>query len=218
MSKKCKIKPINKTKRLQFAKKYLSKGISFWKKIIFVDESSIVLGQRYIGKCWREKGKLLFDESPKVFSLKYLKVFGLIGYDNIKSLTEIKEGLTSKSYCQIIKSEYVDKGYSTRYKMVQDNDTRHVSGFSRNYFNENRILTISDFPPESPDLNILENIWYYVKKRIYLNPYPRNLHELKDKFFKEFYAISSEVIVNYYNSIKRRLKAVIDSNGGVTKY
>ena len=50
-------------------------------------------------------------------------------------------------------------------KLMQDNDPKHVSGYTQEYFNRAKINWWKT-PPESPDLNPIENLWYELKEFI----------------------------------------------------
>ena len=54
---------------------------------------------------------------------------------------------------------------------------------------------LSDWPAESPDLNIIENMWTKLKKKIGKNN-PISKNELCQIVQREWYAIPNDYIVN----------------------
>ena len=50
--------------------------------------------------------------------------------------------------------------------LQQDNAPCHVSRVVQEYLNENDIFTI-EWPAQSPDLNIIENIWLSIKRKLH---------------------------------------------------
>jgi transposase len=87
-------------------------------------------------------------------------------------------------------------------------------------------VTLCDFPPYSPDLNPIENLWKILKQRIYrkyteLTSYPVSeehmdiLIEVTKELWLE---IEEEVIENCIESVKLRVQAFYGPRGYYTKY
>ncbi len=47
----------NRVKRLNFAIAYVDKPLSFWKQVIFTDESPFTFVSRFKERCWRRTGE-----------------------------------------------------------------------------------------------------------------------------------------------------------------
>ena len=58
-----------------------------------------------------------------------------------------------------------DLFHGERYRFMQDNDPKHTSKCARTFFAANRIDWWKT-PPESPDLNPIENLWHELKECI----------------------------------------------------
>ena len=65
-----------------------------------------------------------------------------------------------------------------KYRFQQDNDPKHVSRVAQEFFNQNGINWLKT-PPESPDLNPIENVWGYLKYFLRNNYKPTNLESLE---------------------------------------
>jgi DDE superfamily endonuclease len=81
------------------------------------------------------------------------------------------------------------------------------------------VLGTRIWPSSSPDLNPIENLWHILcsnirKRRVQ----PRNKEALIDALQEEWGKIDIEKVRNLCLSMPRRLQAVIDANGGSTKY
>jgi len=74
-----------------------------------------------------------------------------------------------------------------------------------------------NFPSQSPDLNPIENFWSKLKLQV-SNRNQKNLEELRTVVREEFYDMDRAYIFSLIHSMPSRLKAVIRSRGGYTKY
>lgn len=112
---------------------------------------------------------------------------------------------------------------------VQDNAPTHTARIVRNWlhsFAQENGLELLDWPPYSPDLNPIENLWKTLKERICkrypeLSEMPKNdesLQRLCEAAVEIWEEIESSMIKNLVRSMRRRLAAVIAAHGWYTKY
>ena len=70
------------------------------------------------------------------------------------------------------------------------------------------------WPPRSPDLNPCDfYLWGYLRSKIY-SPKPKNIDDLKANIKREIRSIKPEVLISTFQNLEKRLKKVIDVNGG----
>ena len=81
----------------------------------------------------------------------------------------------------------------------QDDDPERTSKSTTKYLQEGQ-MKVLEWPPQSPDLNIIENLWRDLKHAEHRKKYISNL----EVFCQE--------------ELEKILKAVIAARGGVTKY
>jgi transposase len=100
----------------------------------------------------------------------------------------------------------------------QDNCSVHTAHLIRDYLQREGIRTLP-WPAKSPDLNIIENLWFMLKYEIKKNiELIKNLQDLK-KVIRDCWAgIKGSYIKTLYDSIPRRLRAVQVHKGHLTKY
>ncbi|GFX66754.1 transposable element Tcb1 transposase [Trichonephila clavipes] len=73
----------------------------------------------------------------------------------------------------------------------------------------------SDWPPQSPDLNIIEHLWGYLVSKLRARfPPPSMISALETALHEEWLHIPLQVVHDLYASIPRRIKSVIQSKGG----
>ena len=93
-----------------------------------------------------------------------LMFWGAIRSDGRKMLVKCPNILTSSSYLDILE-DYNEKLHFPGLVFQQDNAPTHKASIVKNFFRENE-LEVLNWPPYSPDLNIIENFWAIVKKRL----------------------------------------------------
>jgi hypothetical protein len=75
------------------------------------------------------------------------------------------------------------------------------------------------WPANSSDLNPIENLWHVLRSNIRKRRYqPRNKKELVTALKEEWVKLDTRIVNALIDSMPRRMQAVIDANGGVTKY
>jgi hypothetical protein len=100
----------------------------------------------------------------------------------------------------------------------QDNARPHTARATREFLEENDV-TLLDWPSRSPDINPIEHLWDELDRRVQHRPVPpANINELAEALEEEWAGIPAEVIRKLIRSMRHRCQAVIDSNGGHTRY
>lgn len=99
-----------------------------------------------------------------------------------------------------------------------DNARPHVARVCANFLRDNDV-DVLPWPALSPDLNPIENVWDLLNTRIRrrANP-PRTVQQLRAALVEEWAAISQEQLRRFCRSMRRRITAVLDANGGHVNY
>ena len=102
-------------------------------------------------------------------------------------------------------------------KLQQDNAPVYNSILSKTWFSENGLEILKNWPPNSPDINIIENVWSMLKKRVFQR-HPKNIEELGAFCHEEFERRPLEYIQNLHSSIPDRLNKIVQCNGKNIKF
>ena len=218
--KKPSIRQVNREKRQIWAKKMLSeKTKNFWKTVVFSDETTLDLDWGGRGLVRRPKNKrydLKYMVKRNVFCRKKLMVWGCIRSNGERLLVKIENNVNSDEYIKILKENVLDFLYMHE-PFQQDNAPAHKSLKTKNFFWENGFTILENWPPQSPDINIIENMWSILKKRVCARQ-PETLKALWGYAQEEFGKIPCDYVEKLYSSIPRRLELVLKRKGYPTKY
>lgn len=95
----------------------------------------------------------------------------------------------------------------------------HKSILTTQWFASHPELELMHAPVNSPDLNTIENFW---AKMVYIwkDVFPRNEKTLEKYVVERWEAERNnpQYFRNLYDSMPLRMQAVLDNNGGMTKY
>ena len=164
----------NKDKRLVWCGQHTSAQTGAWlygdSKYIYIYEA----GPNSTSHRWVDP---VSDPDPKTGDLLFvLHFYGLVGKDFKSKLIFVPptppgrsharkadESFKSKHFCGVAK-QWQDAisssdSVSNRYKVVLDSASQHTSHMSKRQVQQLGLPLVSDFPPQSWDLNIIEYVW-----------------------------------------------------------
>lgn len=235
-----------KEKRLQFAKKHLNSNFSTWlfsdrKKFLFRYPGSEVYPVRWIlGAAQSSSMAVNQPNRPQALNLyaglsKYgvTKIHVVAGSSKYTSThTNLKgqpaRNITTGEYKQVLTTTLLPEGKKlfsiqgvSSWTLQQDNDPTHrcapqvVTQWCKT--KGSSVSVLPNWPPNSPDLNLIENVWAWVQQEV---------DKMGCKSFEEFEAavksklaaVPKQHLTNLWASMGKRLQAVIDAEGGPTKY
>lgn len=216
---------INVEKRLLFAQKYINFTFEDWENVIFCDETKIML---YYNdgptRVWQKPLKSLENKNiiPTVKHGKFsVMVWGCISSKGVGNLVFIDGKMDKNQYLDILKnnleSSAIKFGIKDKYQFYQDNDPKHKLYLVRNWllYNCPKVL---ETPAQSPDLNPIENVWAYFKRKV-ASRCSKNKSNLVH-YIKEEWANLPEAydFKKLIASMNNRLQGVVNAKGEHIKY
>lgn len=215
-------------KRLSFAEGYKDKTVEWWNTVLFSDEKCFY-GRGFCGRTWvrRPVGEALNPEycvHKQAHPVK-LNVWACFcaagqGYCHIFNETMDKQmykGILNTNLIPSARLHFsLDPPHVQQWHFLQDNDPKHKSRVVTEWLHNNGISTI-DFPPYSPDLNPIENLWCVMQRAVDEHS-TSTVEELQDVVAAEWDKVDTDLMRNLVASMPARCRAVIEAEGWHTKY
>ena len=132
-------------------------------------------------------------------------------------MVRIRGTLNTDGYIQILQEE-VGPFFAQHpnFLFQQDNAPPHKAVRSMRWLADNGI-NLLPHPPNSPDLNPLENAWSYLKNRLD-SEVVHDYDELFAAAVRIWNAIPPRFVEELFDSMPERCRQVIQKNGGSTTY
>ena len=147
-------------------------------------------------------------------------VWGVIFHDRPGPIYRVDHTMDSAAYVEILKKfiTKVHPSQATSKKLIfqQDNAPCHTAAATMAYLNTTPIQFLK-WPPLSPDLSPIENLWATLCRRVYHHE-PRSLKDLWTTIQTEWSQLSANDITPLFNSMEARILSVIEVRGWHTKY
>src|SRR5215469_7770260 len=164
--------------RLDFALKHQNWTVEDWKRVFWSDETKINRfgsdGKKWV---WKRTGQGLIErevQNTVKFGGGNIMVWGCMSWEGVGRLAEVEGRMDADQYVEILEHNLLPSMEESEFSMEevifqQDNDPKHTSKKAKTWIEDHQI-TLLDWPPQSPDLNPIEHLWYHIKKE--LGKYP----------------------------------------------
>lgn len=211
------IRDVNKQKRLEFAITHLHDSFD---DVIWSDETTVQL-ESHRRRCYRKEGQKPHLKPRPKHPVK-VHVWGGISKKGPTQVCIFEGIMDATLYCEILQQTLVpflqDKfPEPSTHRFMQDNDPKHTSRVAKEYFAKSNI-TWWRTPPESPDMNPIENLWHELKEYIRREVKPTTKTELVNGITEFWCTIDQRKCCRYIRHLQKVLPKVIEVHGAATGY
>ena len=221
------VKPLisseDKKCRLAFANEHVLWSQEKWQTVHFSAESKFLLIDSDRRTYIRQKvGEGLSPKCLKAsvkFGGESVMVWGMISGDGVGPLVRLQGKVNEGVYKQLVKDHVLPVlRNSTKQPSIfmQDNAPCHKAMVVMNFLKAENV-TVMDWPPQSPDLNPIENVWKTLGERSKARN-PKTTEQLWNVLLEEWNKITQQDINKLISSCSRRCQSVVEAKGLHTKY
>ncbi|GFX68645.1 transposable element Tcb1 transposase [Trichonephila clavipes] len=149
-----------------------------------------------------------------------IMVWGGIGYHSRTPLVRIARTLNSQRYIsEVLESIVLPYLQGSATSIFQQTNARpHVARIVQSFF-INHQIELLPWPARSPDLSPIENMWSMVVQRLtQIIPPAATPDQLWQRVEAAWYAVPQEHLQSLFESMPRRVAAVVSNCGGYSAY
>ena len=144
-------------------------------------------------------------------------VWGCMSAAGTGELQFIEGPMNANMHCDILKQSMDPLPSETGLQVFQhDSNPKHTSKTTTALLNKLRVK-VMDWPSMSPDLNPIKHLLGILRQKVEEHKVS-NIHQLCDVVMEEWKRIPVATCEALVNSMPKRVKAVLENNGGHTKY
>uniref|UniRef100_A0A1X7T832 Tc1-like transposase DDE domain-containing protein n=1 Tax=Amphimedon queenslandica TaxID=400682 RepID=A0A1X7T832_AMPQE len=128
--------------------------------------------------------------------------------------------MNSAGFIEVLENELIPytQHLNPSQRLMQDNDPKHSSKKVKEWLEANKINWWKT-PPESPDLNPIENLWHELKEYVRRVVQPQRKEELVKGIMDCWETVNRRKCRKYIGHLRKVISKVIEcNNGGPTGY
>lgn len=193
-----------------------------WFKVVFSDEKKFNIdGPDGYNYYFHDLNKEELFLSRRHSREGGIMVWGAISYYGTIELVFVSHKMTATTYKNILEEafpKFNDFFGPIPWTYQHDNAPIHTARAVKQWINQQGVQLL-DWPPYSPDLNPMENVWGWLARKVYEGGKQfETIESLKDAITEAWSSISLNYLESLYKSMPNRIFEVISKNGGSTHY
>lgn len=193
-----------------------------WHQVVFSDEKRFNLdgpdGYNYYFHDLRKEEHFLTRHHSREGGIM---VWGAISYYGTFEIQFVSSRMNANKYKEVLQNAFPHFSNifgSLPWTFQQDNAPIHTSRLVKKWISEQNVK-LMEWPPYSPDLNIIENLWGWLTRKVYQSGRQfESVESLKAAILSAWSEVSLDYLKSLYDSLPDRIFEVISNKGGFTHY
>jgi transposase len=205
----------NRKKRLVFSEKHEDDNLQFWDHVVWSDEVTVEACPRNrklkaLVHCTQKYWEIPINPQVQQGGFK-VAFWGAFSKYGTGPLVPIEGTLDKEKYIDLLDNylvsemKHLKQEHGQGFLFMQNNARPHTAKKTLAFLRKEKIK-ILEWPPQSPDLNPIENLWAIIKRRLYSN---RNVFSAKqtliDSVLHKWNSIETSVCERLVDSMPKRL-------------
>lgn len=220
----------HKVNRLKWCQDKADWTLDQWKSVVWSDESRFMVAGNDGGiRVVRKEGERYLDQHilhTYKFGKGSVMVWGCFWAGGIGPLKTLTGNIDQDKYVDCLASEFlpwyeeITADTGKEFLFQEDGATCHTGAYAT-WYKKNRcdVDSFDFWPAQSPDLNPIEHLWAYISYKLRSKRGEfANAAQLESFVRKTWNNIPPALLENLVSSMPDRCRAVIENNGGQTKY
>ena len=139
--------------------------------------------------------------------------------DELGYASSLEQWIDRYLYIEVLQNTlpFIADVYPDGHRLIANNDPKHTSVAAQQFLTENHINWWC-IPPESPDVNPIENLWHELKEYVCREVKPKCQEELVNSIKQFWETVTIHKCRKYINHFRKVIPKVIKVDGAATGY
>ncbi|GFW47875.1 transposable element Tcb1 transposase [Trichonephila clavipes] len=207
-------------RRLTRAREHSLWTITDWEKVIFSDESQFCISGNQSSAYVRRRTHEEFSPLCLKPTVKYptkVMVWGCMSSHGVGRLHIVSGTVKAMDYIEILQNKLLptarDLFGNQSWIFQDDNAPCHRAKVLQKWLKDHTVNRMN-WPGQSPDLNLIENLWFKIGYEISKKKTFKHKRELIEALIFSFnHIVTKDLLLKLVHSVPKRCRAVIKANG-----